>query len=63
MLVVRATENDRAVQSSYYSSCPWPIIPSPNLIKQNSLEKSNFYVFVVFVEFVEFAHFRHALFY
>jgi hypothetical protein len=24
MLVVRVTENVRAVQSSYYSSCPWP---------------------------------------
>jgi hypothetical protein len=23
MLVVRVTENVRAVQSSYYSSCPW----------------------------------------
>jgi hypothetical protein len=28
MLVVRVTENVRAVQSSYYSSCPWIDTPS-----------------------------------
>jgi hypothetical protein len=27
MLVVRVTENVRAVQSSYYSSCPWVNMP------------------------------------
>jgi hypothetical protein len=26
MVVVRVTENVRAVQSSYYSSCPWSIL-------------------------------------
>jgi hypothetical protein len=32
MLVVRVTENVRAVQSSYYSSCPCPSIRTPKAI-------------------------------
>jgi hypothetical protein len=40
MLVVRVTENVRAVQSSYYSSCPWPntalFCKSQNLLQQLS---------------------------
>jgi hypothetical protein len=28
MLVVRVTENVRAVQSSYYSNCPWSALSS-----------------------------------
>jgi hypothetical protein len=38
MLVVRVTENVRAVQSSYYSSCPWLSIRNKNLTLSMWLE-------------------------
>jgi hypothetical protein len=33
MLVVRVTENVRAVQSSYYSSCPWLGLPVGSYVR------------------------------